>query len=72
VSARFGASGAAACVGTIDSYYINGAVGSSPSEIYDDSSGTVLSSAGWYRVLSSSTAYEWDGTDWTGNSYTCS
>jgi hypothetical protein len=62
------------CAGTIYSYslYYTGTLGVNPGKLYDDSALTTLSPAGWYKAQgSSAAAYEWNGSEWTGNAYVC-
>lgn len=62
------------CSGTIYSYslYYTGTLGVNPGKLYDDSGLTTLSPAGWYKAQgSSAAAYEWNGSEWTGNAYVC-
>lgn len=60
------------CNGNIGQYYVDSPVGISGNNIYRLFLGNyILANAGYYRQINSFVAYEWDGTDWTGNSIGC-
>jgi hypothetical protein len=68
---RFGTA-VTVCNGNIGQYYVDAPVGISGNNIYKLLFGNyVLANAGYYRQINSFVAYEWDGTDWTGNSIGC-
>jgi hypothetical protein len=72
VLVRFGTD-TTVCSGTIIEQWIDGALGVSGNNIYKDAAGSITSDAGYYKLLNSSIAYEWDGDNWTEvDNVTCS
>jgi hypothetical protein len=60
------------CESPIAEFFIDGAAGTPGNNIYEYTGGVyVLAPANYYLQLSTITAYEWDGTNWTGNSTLC-
>jgi len=60
------------CESPIDEFFIDGAAGSFGSSIYEYNGVTyVLAPANYYLQIGGVTAYEWDGSNWTGNSTLC-
>jgi hypothetical protein len=60
------------CESPIAEFFIDGAVGSIGNSIYEYVLGVyVLAPANYYLQLATTVAYEWDGTNWTGNSTLC-
>jgi hypothetical protein len=60
------------CKGPIVERFADGPIGIVGNKLYEwTGTAYVLSGADWYRMLTLSTAYEWDGNDWTGNSTAC-
>jgi hypothetical protein len=60
------------CESPIAEFFIDGAAGSIGNSIYEYVLGVyVLAPANYYLQLATTVAYEWDGTNWTGNSTLC-
>ena len=60
------------CESPIAEFFIDGAAGTPGNNIYEYIGGIyVLAPANYYLQLSTITAHEWDGTNWTGNSTLC-
>jgi hypothetical protein len=60
------------CESPIAEFFIDGAAGTPGNSIYEYIGGVyVLAPANYYLQLSTITAYEWDGANWTGNSTLC-
>jgi hypothetical protein len=60
------------CNGNIGQYYVDAPVGISGNNLYRLFLGNYIpANAGYYRQINSFVAYEWDGSDWTGNSIGC-
>jgi hypothetical protein len=60
------------CSGTLGEFFVDGPLGVYGNSIYIYSSGYSLAPAAYYLNTITGVAYEWDGTNWTGNSVTCS
>jgi hypothetical protein len=72
VIVRFGTD-ATVCTGEIIEQWIDGALGVDGNNIYKKDDGSATSDAGYYKLLNSSIAYEWDGDNWTEvDNVTCS
>lgn len=60
------------CSGIIIERFADGPLGTIGKKLYEwTGTAYVLVPAAWYKLITSSTAYEWDGTNWTGNSTSC-
>jgi len=60
------------CNDIIIERYVDGPLGNIGSSIYElVVASYVLAPAAWYKLLAGTVAYEWDGSNWTGNSITC-
>jgi hypothetical protein len=71
ITTRSGSS-SGVCSGTLGEFFVDGVLGTYGNSIYIYSSGYTLAPASYYLNTITGIAYEWDGTNWTGNSVTCS
>jgi hypothetical protein len=72
VFARFGNS-SSVCNDSIVEVFLDGAMGIIGNKMYKYYLGNyIFADHGYYRQLTSSVAYEWDGNDYTGNTVICS
>jgi hypothetical protein len=55
----------------IQTFYVNGALGTPGNSIFVDALGVTLAPAAWYLQIITNIAYQWDGSNWTGGSISC-
>jgi hypothetical protein len=67
---NFGSS-SGVCFSPVITFYIDGPIGVPGNNIYDSILMTNLAPANYYKLSTSSLAYEWDGIQWTGNTNNC-
>jgi hypothetical protein len=67
---NFGSS-SGVCFSPVITFYIDGPIGVPGNNIYDSIIMTNLAPANYYKLSTSSLAYEWDGIQWTGNTNNC-
>jgi len=59
------------CSSPAITYYVDGPLGVIGNNIYTSTSLSDIAPANYYKVFTSSTAHEWDGLSWTGNTKDC-
>jgi hypothetical protein len=59
------------CSSPAITYYVDGPLGGIGNNIYTSTILSDIAPANYYKVFTSSTAHEWDGLSWTGNTKDC-